>query len=132
MTPSQKNGLRIMLVDDEPDITSVFKLGLENKGFSVDAFNDPVKALADFKPNYYDLVISDIKMPKLNGFELAFEIKKLAPNQRIVFLTAFMDLYSEMRKLFARMDVIDVIQKPVGIGELADRLVKLEGARSAQ
>ncbi len=115
-----------MFVDDEPDITDLFKLGLEGKGFRVDAFNDPTRALAEFKPKSYDLVISDINMPKMNGLELAFEIKKLDPVQRIVFLTAFMDLYTELRKLFQRMDVIDVIQKPVGIRELADRIVELE------
>ncbi len=118
-----------MLVDDEPDITSLFKMGLETKGFQVDVFNDPTQALLNFRPNHYDLVISDIKMPKMNGLELAFEIKKLSADQKIVFLTAFMDLYTELRKLFERMDVLDVIQKPVGIGELADRLSKLEGKR---
>jgi len=119
-----------MLVDDEPDITHAFKLGLESKGFQVDTFNESTRALAEFRADYYDLIISDIKMPKLNGLELAFEIKKIDPDQRIVFLTAFMDLYSELRKLFVRMDVLDVIQKPVGIGELANRLLELENKRS--
>jgi DNA-binding NtrC family response regulator len=115
-----------MFVDDEADITQLFKRGLERKGFTVEAFNDPTTALSEFKPKFYDLVVSDIKMPKMNGLELAFEIKKLDPDQRIVFLTAFMDLYTEFKKLFQRMDVLDVIQKPVGIHELADRIAELE------
>ena len=130
MSSDTKSGLRIMFVDDEPDITRAFKLGLEGKGFQVDTFNDPTQALAEFRSDYYDLVVSDVKMPKMNGFELAFEIKMIAPNQRIVFLTAYMDLYSELKRLFTRMDVIDVIAKPVGIGELANRIAELESKRS--
>ena len=109
-----------MLVDDETDVTEVFKLGLTKKGFVVDAFNDPALALSAFKPDYYDLIISDVRMPKMNGLELAYEIKKLDPDQRIVFLTVYMDLFAELKKLFERMDVLDVIEKPIGIGELAD------------
>ncbi|MGD0638984.1 MAG: response regulator [Nitrososphaerales archaeon] len=126
MSQPQPRALRIMFVDDEADITQLFKRGLERKGFTVEAFNDPTTALSEFKPKFYDLVVSDIKMPKMNGLELAFEIKKLDPDQRIVFLTAFMDLYTEFKKLFQRMDVLDVIQKPVGIHELADRIAELE------
>jgi DNA-binding response OmpR family regulator len=121
---------RIMMVDDEPDVTDVFKLGLSQKGFEVDAFNDPTVALPAFKPGYYDLVISDIRMPKMNGFELAYEIKKLDSSQRIVFLTAYMDLFAELKKLFERMDVLDVIEKPIGISDLANRLVQLETKRN--
>ncbi len=114
-----------MLVDDEIDIGAVLKAGLQKKGFQVDTFNDPTLALASFVPGHYDLVISDVRMPKMNGLELAYELKKRDPSQRIVFLTAYMDLFSELRKLFERMDVLDVIQKPVGIGELSDRLEML-------
>lgn len=121
------DGLRkIMVVDDEVDITSVLKMGLQKKGFDIDAFNDPLDALAAFVPGRYDLVLSDVRMPKMNGLELAYEIKKRDPYQKIVFLTAYMDLFSELKKLFQRMDVLDVIQKPVGITELVDRLVSLD------
>jgi DNA-binding response OmpR family regulator len=115
-----------MLVDDEEDIAEVLTMGLRKKGFDVDSFFDPMIALSSFKPGYYDLVLSDVRMPKMSGLELAFELKKLDPTQRIVFLTAYMDLFSELKKLFQRMDVLDVIQKPVGIAELADRLVELD------
>jgi DNA-binding response OmpR family regulator len=59
-----------MIVDDEPYITLPFKMGLENNGFLVDTFNDPQVALSNFKTGVYDLFILDIKMPKINGFEL--------------------------------------------------------------
>ena len=67
---------RILLVDDEPDITLSFNIVLEDNGFVVDAFNDPLLALSSFKQGIYDLALLDIKMPKMNGFELCGEIKK--------------------------------------------------------
>ena len=59
-----------MLVDDEPDITSVTKRGLQSNGFEVNAFTDPVEALSNFKTGIYDLLLLDAKMPKIDGFEL--------------------------------------------------------------
>ena len=59
-----------MVVDDEVDITTVFKLGLEEADLQVDVYNDPLLALSDYKPGIYDLLLLDIKMPKMNGFEL--------------------------------------------------------------
>ncbi|HET6780072.1 MAG TPA: response regulator, partial [Nitrososphaera sp.] len=67
---------RIAVVDDEPDITTIFKKGLECHGFAIDIFNDPQAALASFKPNCYDLLIIDIRMPRINGFDLYRELKK--------------------------------------------------------
>ena len=63
-----KERKNILLVDDEPDITMAFKLILENAGFIVDTYQDPLVALFKFKPNFYGLVILDIKMPRMNGF----------------------------------------------------------------
>jgi DNA-binding response OmpR family regulator len=67
---------RIAVVDDEPDITNVLKKGLELHGFAVDTFNDPHAALAGFQLKYYDLMIIDIKMPRINGFDLYRQLKK--------------------------------------------------------
>ena len=61
---------RILLIDDEPDITFTIKDILEDHGFQVDSFTDPILALNSYKSNFYDLVILDIKMPKMDGFEL--------------------------------------------------------------
>ena len=61
---------RVLIVDDEVDITTVFKLGLEKADFVVDAYTDPVLALSEYKPDMYDLLLFDIKMPKMDGFEL--------------------------------------------------------------
>ena len=67
---------RIAVVDDEPDITNVLKKGLERNGFIVDTFNDPQAALASFQPMHYDIMIIDIRMPRINGFDLYRQVKK--------------------------------------------------------
>ena len=85
---------RLLLVDNEPDNTSVLSMGLEDEGFNVDAFTDPILALSNFKPNYYSLVILDINMPKMNGYDLYKEIRKLDNKVKICFLTAS-ELYNE-------------------------------------
>jgi FixJ family two-component response regulator len=76
---------RIMVVDDEVDITLQLSVVLEENGFKVDPFNDALLALENFKPDLYDLLILDIKMPKMNGFELDIEVLKLDINVGICF-----------------------------------------------
>jgi DNA-binding response OmpR family regulator len=72
----QQGQKRILVVDDEPDLTMVCSLDLQYHGFKVDTFNDSQEALSNFRPGYYDLVILDIKMPKMDGFELYEKIKE--------------------------------------------------------
>jgi DNA-binding response OmpR family regulator len=74
MTINKNYKQRILIVDDEPDITTALKMYLEIQGFQVDAFTDPVNALVQFKAGVYQLLILDIKMPEMNGFELYTEI----------------------------------------------------------
>jgi DNA-binding response OmpR family regulator len=82
---------RILFVDDEVDLTFMFKMALEDVGlFKVDTFNDPLLALKNFRPDSYDLVILDIKMPKMDGLQLYKQLKKLDPDVRICFLTAIL------------------------------------------
>lgn len=69
------NSKRILLVDDEADVISLFKMILEMNGFEVDSYTDPLEALSNFKANSYDLALLDIRMPNLNGFELYKKIK---------------------------------------------------------
>jgi two-component system, OmpR family, response regulator ChvI len=110
--------VKILVVDDEPDITTSLKMGLERHGFQVDAYNDPRKALGDFKPGRYDMVFLDIRMPEINGFELYRELKKRDDNVAISFLTAFDVYQSEFKKLFPDMRVDSFLRKPIGINEL--------------
>jgi CheY-like chemotaxis protein len=89
----EKKTRRILVVDDEPDNTSVFKMGLEDSGFEVKAFNDPLLALSAFKPNSYGLLLLDIRMPNMNGFALYEEIKKIDNKVKVCFLTASVNGY---------------------------------------
>ena len=83
------NNKKILLVDDEPDITLPFSIVLEDNGFVVDAFNDPLLALSSLKQGLYVLALLDIKMPKMNGFDLYSEIRKLDDKVKVCFMTAF-------------------------------------------
>jgi DNA-binding response OmpR family regulator len=76
-------------------MTTMLKMALERAGFTIDIFNDPVLALQSFKPNVYDLVILDIMMPKMNGFELYNQLKKTDPGVKVCFLTASSETYRE-------------------------------------
>ena len=110
--------VHILIVDDEPDITSSLKVGLERHGFRVDVYNDPKRALADFQSGVYDMVFLDIRMPRMNGFELYRELRKVDGKVAIAFLTAFDVYQSEFRKLFPDMKVDRFLRKPIGISEL--------------
>src|SRR6266487_3796045 len=92
------NMRRVLVVDDEPDITSMLKIVLEDNGFNVDSFEDPVVALKNYKPSLYDLLILDIKMPEMDGFKLYEEIKKMDNKVKVCFLTASEMYYKKLRK----------------------------------
>ena len=113
---------RIFLVDDEPDIANSLKAGLERKGFTVDSFTDPQQALAHYRPNSYDLLLIDIRMPKLNGFELVREIRKTDTEAEVWFLTAFEVYYEEFKKMFPNLDVKSFIRKPISASDLAGKI----------
>jgi two-component system, OmpR family, response regulator ChvI len=109
----------ILLVDDEKDITTSLKLGLERYGFVVDTFNDPETALTNFKGGTYEAVILDIRMPKLNGFELFREMKKRDSQTIFCFLTAFEIHESEFRTVFPDSGVKLFFKKPISASKLA-------------
>jgi DNA-binding response OmpR family regulator len=75
----------ILLIDDELDITLTIKGILQDAGFKVDAFNDPLLVLNNYKASFYDLVILDIKMPKMDGFELYVKIREKDPKAKVCF-----------------------------------------------
>jgi DNA-binding response OmpR family regulator len=117
---------KILIVDDEPDLTFGCSMTLRDEGFEVDTFNDPTIALSNFKPNYYDLAILDIKMPKLDGFSLYHEIKKIDDKIKICFLTASESYYEQYRKdEFIKLDKELFIQKPIENKELIKLIIKI-------
>jgi two-component system, OmpR family, response regulator ChvI len=113
---------RILLVDDEQDITFALSTGLEDKGFAVDAVNDPQEALSNFKAGLYDLLLIDVKMPKMNGFELYQEIEKIDNKAKVCFITAFEVYYKSLRELFPTTKVDCYIKKPITTDDLVQRI----------
>jgi DNA-binding response OmpR family regulator len=95
MMNKKKNNNRILLVDNEPDIALAFKIGLEDNGFVVDAFNDPEIASANFKDGLYDLLLLDIKMPKMTGIEFYQRMKEIDKKVKLCFITASEIYYYE-------------------------------------
>ena len=117
---------RIMVVDDESDLTLFYKMSLHYYGFEVETFNESKTALSSFKPDYYDLVILDIKMPDMDGFELYREIKERDPNAKACFLTASELYYKEFRtKEYSALDKELFIRKPIGNEELIKEIKRL-------
>jgi len=117
---------KILLVDDESDIIYAIRNILEDNGFQIDSFNDPLIALKSHKSNFYDLVILDIKMPKMDGFELYIKIREKDPKVKICFLTASEMYYEKFRKTrseFGRIIEEECfIQKPIKNEELIRKL----------
>jgi DNA-binding response OmpR family regulator len=115
--------MKVLLVDDEPDILMSVKLGLEKRGLTVDAFDDPEVALREFRPDTYDFAILDIRMPKMNGFELYREILKRDGNVRVRFFTAFEEYREDFKKAFPELDERRFIRKPATIGAISEALL---------
>jgi len=113
---------RILLVDDEPAITQTFELGLTEFGFQVDSFNNPLSALASYKPGNYDLLLFDIRMPIMSGFELYKEIRKSDERVKICFITAYEIDNNDFTKSFPTMTLRHFIKKPITLDKLAIEL----------
>ena len=120
---------KILLVDDEPDVTYTIKKIVEDNGFKADSFNDPILALNYYKVDFYDLVILDIKMPKMDGFQLYTKIRENDPKVKICFLTVIATFNEEFRKIrLALGKTINedyFIQKPVEMEDLLKKLTSI-------
>ena len=115
---------RILIVDDDPDINLAFKVGLEDYGsFDVYTHTDPLEVLSNFKPHFYDLLLLDINMPKMNGFELYKRILEIDVNVRICFITAGDTNIEALREVYPTLSIGCFIKKPVTIEYLAKRLL---------
>jgi CheY-like chemotaxis protein len=107
----------ILIVDDEPDIAFTFKSILNEEGYSVDAFTDPRQALVQFSqldPLYYKLILLDIRMPNVNGFQLYYKFKAMNPNVKILFVTALDVMGEELASMLPGFSAeSDLIKKPL-------------------
>ncbi|MGC2482880.1 MAG: response regulator [Nitrososphaeraceae archaeon] len=122
----------ILFIDDEQDVTFTIKIILEQTGlFFVDSINDPDLALKRFKPNFYALVLIDIMMPKMDGFELYEQLKKIDPDVKVCFLTA-REMYHhgvmEVKHCALNEDLF--LQKPISNENLVREIdKKINGSR---
>jgi DNA-binding response OmpR family regulator len=121
MAQSRNSTPRIMVVDDTEDVLTAIRYGLEEKNFKVDTFNSAESALEAFErhsPDYYDLVLTDIRLPKMNGFGLYLYLKEKNPSMRILFMTAFEIQLEEFRDIVPGVEIDDIIKKPFIIDDL--------------
>ena len=110
---------KVLVVDDEPDVCMVYQIVLEDAGYECISYTDSVKALQEFRPFYYDLILLDIKMPVLDGFELCKKIRQVDKTVHIIFITASEAYYEKFRNQhFPELAKINYIQKPIGNDEL--------------
>ena len=113
---------KILLVDNEADVTITFKAILQDAGFIVNTYEDSLIALSNFIPCFYDLVILDIEMPKMNGIELSRQLLELDSNVKICFITAGEANREVLRELYPTRDIGCFIKKPVTIDQLVRRV----------
>jgi DNA-binding response OmpR family regulator len=120
---------RILIVDDDVDVTTTFKIGIEesnkndnNKRIEVYTSNDPAIALSDFKPNFYDLLLVDINLPQMNGFELGEKILAIDINVRICFMSSVEINREALREIYPALSIGCFIRKPVTMDYMLKRI----------
>jgi two-component system cell cycle sensor histidine kinase/response regulator CckA len=122
-----------LVVDDEPDIVEPIKLWLQRRGLEVHAFTDPLIALEYFKNNTgkVDMVLSDIRMPQMNGYELVKRIKNLQGGVRVILMSAFEINLKEMARVLPDVKIDSLISKPISLRDLTKELgIDLNKSRS--
>jgi len=117
---------RILVVEDEPDIALTIKVALESEGFCSDIFTDPQEALKQYRrcSDSYFLVLSDVRMPEMSGFELVRRIRSIRPESNIVLMTSFEIDNSEFVKVFPSTKVDGFLQKPFSMSTLNELVLR--------
>ena len=121
---------RILIVDDEADVTITFKAGIEDtnkndiasKRIEVHTSNDPIVALSEFKSDYYDLLLVDINMPNMNGFQLSERILATDLNVKVCFMSSAEINRKALREIYPSLSLGCFIRKPVTIDYLVNRI----------
>ena len=115
---------KVLIVDDEPDINTILKKVLEQGGFDADSYDDPILALENFKPGAYDILLLDIKMPEMDGFQLYQKMKRIDSKVKVCFLTASEMYYERFREEeeFAAIDKDLFLQKPIENEDLIKKI----------
>jgi DNA-binding response OmpR family regulator len=123
-TTDNNNNKRIMIVDDDYDIANLFKIFLENNGYTIDAYTNPIDALNNFNQQSHNLIILDIKMPKMDGITLYQKIKEIDDKVIICLTTADKSLIQNLKKGIMDIEKI-VIYKPVLLKDLKNKIDSL-------
>jgi len=125
----QRHWKRILIVDDNVDITTTFKTAIEDnnnttltKKVEVHTFNNPVMALSEFKPNFYDLLLIDINMPNMNGFQLSERILAIDINVKVCFMSSAEINRKALREIYPSLTVGCFMRKPMTIDYLLERI----------
>ena len=106
-------GNNIIVIDDDVGTALFFKICLEDEGYQVNIYNDPNSLLEEFEPGIYDLLITDIRMPRINGFELASRIRIMDSKIKICLATAFEEYYESIIKTYSDLSFKCIIRKPI-------------------
>lgn len=122
-SPPTESRKRILIVDDDPDITKTFSLTLEDSGeYDVHTYNDPLVALANFRRGYYDLILLDIRMPKMNGLELYDKMKRVDNKTKVCFISANNLEDRSVMEQFPALQIECILTKPIEVGALLKAL----------
>ena len=115
---------RILVIDDNSDIGLTLRMGLEtnDKTMQVDCYDNPVTALMEFKPDFYDLLLIDINMPTMNGFELCHKLLEKDINVRVCFMTSGEFNMDAVREVHPLKSIGCFIKKPITAQALAKRI----------
>ena len=122
---------RILVVDDEPDVALTFKVGLEGyyyqdsekRRFEIYTYNNPLQALSEFRPDFYDLILVDVYMPDMNGFQFCEKILQVDANVRVCYISAAEINIEALREIYPKLSFGCFIKKPVTIEYLVKRLL---------
>ncbi|HJT85987.1 MAG TPA: response regulator [Nitrososphaeraceae archaeon] len=120
------NNKRILIIDDDEDITILFKAFLECNGYKVEAFTDPFNAILDFRKNKYDLIILDLRIPRIDGIAIYKKLKEIDEQVIICLTTADHSYLERLQKGIIDIDRI-VLYKPVFLKDLKNKIDSLLG-----
>ena len=117
-----QKGSSVLLIDDEPDILTILKRSLELAGMKTYGFTNPVLAVEHFRnnANSYDIVVTDIRMPHMNGFQVTRAVKEIKPDIKVAFITSFEINNNEFKRILPSTKVDAIIKKPVKPEKIAE------------
>lgn len=116
---------RILVIDDDADACIFYKTCLEENNLQVVTYTNPMNAVSRFRPDFYDLILIDVRMPKMNGFRLYEIIKKIDMQAKVCFITAFEEYYESLKEQFIKLDAQYFIKKPIGARDLVRQVVSI-------